>query len=78
MIITWFHAGSSRSGASVLLALFTTNEEGHVIDACPMIKRAKINILDMGKLGFFVIKTQDITATLSTIKRELNCRIVRG
>jgi len=81
MIITWFHAGSSRSGNSVDLAFFSTNEEGKVIDACPIIARTiGIQIRDDFKRGFFFVRTtkSNMQGLFAKIRLDLNCKIVRG
>ena len=80
MIITWFHAGSSRSGNSVDLAFFYSDQTGQVFDACPMIERlAGIKIDDRGR-GIFTIRTrqEDRNMLLILLSQELNCKIVRG
>lgn len=52
-----FVAGESRTGLTSEVAFFTTNMEGRIIDACPMIERLiGKEICDNGSREFFVIR----------------------
>lgn len=57
MRIESFIVGESRTGRTTEVAFFTTNMDGKIIDACPMIERLIGQKLhDDGKREFFVVR----------------------